>query len=697
MNFTIRLKKILTILLERDTVISVQELAEGIGVSKRTVQRELEYIAKDLAPYHLDFETKTGKGVWISGSAEDKQALLDKLRAGDNYDATDKEERRKRLLLEILKDKGLKKLFYYASMFQVSEATVSSDLEALEGWLSEHGLTIKRKPGSGVEIHGTEESYRHAIRDFIDENIDTQMIRDSYEVGKETLAAGNIYGSGIGQIFKQDILTRVVKCISGMENTKVSSLTANSYAGLVLHISIAVSRIIKNEFVEDRQGLYEQMANDADFRLAELIVEELEKEFDIHIPDIEKAYICLHIKGAKHQSIEWSGQKSVEMERKELLDLINEMINAFCPGQAFLYKQDSEFIQGLLAHLQPTFIRLMYDMKIANPVLDEIKTSYPDIFEQCRQSAGVIEQWIGKKVPEEEIGFLTIHFGAAKVRLEGKTENIRRVQIGIICASGIGISRLMLSKLDKIFRDRIQLEAYGQNDITPYIIGKTDFFVCSIPMQDAQAEYIQVSPLLTEADIDRIGSRIYHYERLPKKAQEETVFTTELEKINVLAMQIKTIIRYLEVFKVSQDITFGELTEAIAEKMSPYGDRQVMIQEAIEEREKLGSQVFAEFGFALLHTRTKGVTRPSFSVCLTKNKDAFSDPYFKGVHVVLVMLLPIDDNLKINSEILGHISSELIEDYNFLLTISGGDKSEIENALSATLKKFFQQYLNKIQ
>lgn len=697
MNFTIRLKKILTIMLEKDSIIPVQELAERIGVSKRTVQRELEYIDKDLEPYHLTFETKTGKGVWISGSSEDKQALLDELRGEDGYDAANKDDRRKRLILEILKDKGLKKLFYYASLFQVSETTVSSDLEAIEEWLNKQNLTISRKPGSGVEICGTEESYRQAIRAFIDENMDTQVLREFYESGKEVSAAGRMYGSSIGQIFKKDILTRVVKCISGMENKKVSSLTANSYAGLVLHISIAISRIIKNEFVESRQGLYEQMARDEDYALAELIVEKLEEEFEVQIPDIEKAYICLHIKGAKHQSIEWNGQKSVAMERKELLDLINEMINAFSPEQAFLYKQDNEFIQGLLAHLQPTFIRLTYDMKISNPVLEEIKNTYPDIFERCRESAKVMERWTGKTVPEEEIGFLAIHFGAATVRLEGKTETIRRVHVGIICASGIGISRLMLSKLDKIFRDRIQLEAYGQNDITPYIIGKTDFFVCSIPMQDHSAEFIHVNPLLTEEDINQIRNRIYHYERLPQKAQEETVFTTELEQINLLAMQIKTIIRYLEVFKVSQDITFSELTEAISEKMSPYGDRQVMIQEAIEEREKLGSQVFAEFGFALLHTRTKGVTRPSFSVCLTRDGNAFRDPYFKGVHVVLVMLLPVDDNLKINSEILGHISSELIEDYQFLLTVSGGNKQEIENALSAILKKFFHQYLNKIQ
>ena len=301
-----------------------------------------------------------------------------------------------------------------------------------------------------------------------------------------------------------------------------------------------------------------------------------------------------------------------------------------------------------------------------------------------------------KPVPEEEIGFLTIHFGAAQVRIDGKKENIRQVSVGIICASGIGISRLMLSKLDKIFRERISMTAYGKNDITLYVEKKTDFFVSSIPLK-LDSDMVQVNPLLNSEDIERIRQKIFQYERLPQKQEdEESQFTLQLEQINILAIQVKTIIKYMEVFRVSNDISFEELVVAISERMSPYNDRQLMIQEDIEEREQLSSQIFAEFGFALVHTRTRGVTRPSFSICITKDKGSFSNPYFKGINVVLIMLLPIDDNIRINSEILGYISSLLIEDYDFLATIGAGEEGEIRNVLSEHLRAFFNQYLNRV-
>jgi len=695
MDLTPRLKQILLIMLREGQVIPVKELAAQIGVSKRTVQRELEYIGSSLKPYHLAFETKTGKGVWLSGSDEDKERLFKELQGADNYDVSNREDRRKRLILEILKDKGLKKLFYYSSRFQVSEATISSDLEAVEGWLGDHQLTITRKPGSGIEVNGTEESYRRAIRAFIEENIDTKVLRESYEVIDGDGGLSPAFG-GMGQILKDDVLKRVVHCIDGMDDKRVMTLTESSYVGLVLHISIAMSRILKNEIIDQQENWSRELPGDDDYHLAQEIVKRLEEEFDAEIPDIEIAYICLHIKGAKHQSIEWNGQKTVEMEQKEMLGLVNEMINAFDNENAFALKQDNEFIQGLLAHLQPTFIRLIHDMKIANPVLNDIKQTYPEIFERSRQAAKVLEKWIGKPVPETETGFLTIHFGAARVRMEGMKENIRQVSVGIVCASGIGISRLMLSKLETVYKDRIKLETYGQNDITPYVASKVDFFVSSIAIKNLDADVIQVNPLLNDQDFEKIRQKIFHYERIPKKEQEETKFTMELEQVNILAMQIKSILRYMDVFKVSNDITFKELVIAVSGKMSPYGDRQGMIQEDIEERERLGSQIFAEFGFALLHTRTKGVIRPSFCVCLPKDMGTFHDPYFKGINVVLVMLLPVDENVKVNSEILGYISSMIIEDYDFLMTITGGDKEEIREVLSKHLRKFFNQYLNKM-
>lgn len=695
MEMTTRMKQIFQVLLKEESAISVKYVAEQVGVSKRTVQRELEYIDSVLKRYDIRFFSRTGVGVWLDGSKEEKERLLCDISGSDKYDAGNREERRKRLTLEILKEKGLKKMFYYSSQFGVSEATISTDLDAVETWLARYGLTVRRKPGSGISVQGSEESYRRAIRAFINENMDTRVVREAYEeTDGVTERFDSVKKSKIGQILNDDIMRRVMDCLAGMDNARVLTLTENSYMGLVIHLAIAINRILKEEVIEEDDTWKKNVKEDEDYHLAQAIAEELEEEFEIQIPEMEISYICLHLKGAKHEKIEWDNRDLPDMASRELQKLLNEMIDVFDREKACFIKQDEEFIQGLLAHLQPTMIRLAHGMQIQNPVLEDIKRDYSDIYRRCEKVAEVLGQSVGKKVPEEEIGFLTVHFGAAMVRLEGKREKIRRVHVGVICSSGIGISRLMSSKLEKVFKDRMQIMTYGKNDITPYIAGKTDFFVSSIPMEPLEVPVIFVNPLLNEEDMEKIRQMTYEYERMPRKHKEVDEFTMQLEKINVTAAQINTVIKYMEFFKVDDRITFDELLIAIGEKLSPYSDRLEMICEDLLKREKLGSQVFAEFGFALLHTRTRGVIRPSFTVCMTKDLGPFRDPYFKGITAVFVMLVPVDDNLQINSDILGYITSMLIEEYEFMEIISKGQKEEIRQALSRYLKQYFNKYLS---
>lgn len=695
MEFTPRIKQILKVLLESDGKISVKELAEQIGISKRTVQRELGYIQNELKSYDIEFLSKTGVGVWLEGSAKEKHQLLTDIKNGDTYDVSNREDRRKRLLLEILKEKGLKKLFYYSSRFQVSEATISTDLEVVEAWLEKYGVHIVRKPGSGITVDGNEENFRKAIRAFIDENIDTRLIWQAYDLqsGNEK-ACEQMMESSMGKVLDDEVLRRVMECIIGMNHARVLALTENSYTGLVIHITIAINRILKDETLETAQENNIKLEMDEDYALAETIVKRLEEEFEIAIPEVETGYICLHIKGSKHQKILWEDGKTIEMESRELQELLNDMINAFDAERAFYFKQDDEFIQGILAHLQPTLIRLMHDMKIRNPVLKEIQESYPDIYLRCRKVSEVLGRKLGKPVPEEETGFLAVHFGAALVRMEGLEEHIRQVHIGVVCSSGIGISRLMSSKLEKAFHDRIEVKTYGKNDVTPYIIGKTDFFISSLTLDIKDVPVILVNPLLGESDMEECRRMVYQYERMPEKEKTEDEFTMQLEEIHTAAVQINTVISHMEFFKVDNWITFPELLLAVGEILSPYTDRSELIQQDIMRRERIATQIFAEFGFALLHTRTKGVVRPSFSVCMTKDLTCFKDPYFKEINVVFIMLVPDDENVKINNEILGCISALLIEEYTFMEIVLSGDKEKIRNALSVHLKKLFRKMVN---
>ena len=699
MNFTPRLRQILLILLKEEQIISVKKLADEIKVSKRTVQRELEFVGSSLNQYHVSLQTKTGIGIWLQGSKEDKDSLFDLLKEEDTADSGDKDNRRRRLILEILRDRTPKKLYYYANIFDVSEATISNDMEAVESWFHQFNLSIIRRQGYGVALEGSEKDYRLAVRKFVDENTDNKLIKSFTEENERNIIdiLKDKEGPNIYSLLNNEILNRVIICFQSIRDKRLTRLTENSYIGLILHVTIAVNRILQQEIIEPNDELLEKLVKNEDYNLATHIASSLEEEFQIDIPDIEIAYILLHIKGSKLQYIDSEELETEnEREKQEILSFINDMIDAYDEEIAYDLKLDEEFITGLLTHLQPTFVRLRNHMIITNPLLHQIKETYPAIFERSLKVGKLITERYGFRVPEEEIGYLAMHFGAACVRLENNRESKRRVDIGIVCASGIGISRLMHSKLKKFLKDSAELVTYGKEDLTPLQLKKMDFLISSINLDEIDADVVRVSPLLLENDLERIEAKVRVYAKTPKTTQLENDFTNQLEKVNYTATQIKYIIHEFECMKVSSRISFDELLVAITERLSPYNEKRIIIQEDIKRREKIASQIIPEYDFALLHSRTKGVVRPCFSVCLTKELGEFTEPYFQKIRAVIIMLIPEDEHLEENTSMMGFLSSKLVESNDFLNTIFTGDKENIRTYLTIELKRYFSQYLDRV-
>ncbi|MBP1754099.1 MAG: transcriptional antiterminator, BglG [Firmicutes bacterium] len=699
MNFTPRLRQILLILLKEDQIISVKKLADEIKVSKRTVQRELEFVGNSLNQYHVSLQTKTGIGIWAQGSREDKNTLYDLLKEEDIADSGDKDIRRKRLILEVLRDRTPKKLYYYANIFDVSEATISNDMEAIESWFHPFNLSIIRRQGYGVALEGSEKDYRLAVRKFVDENSDNKLMKSFSEENERNIIdiLRDKEGPNIYSLLNNEILNRVIICFKSIRDKRLTRLTENSYIGLILHVTIAVNRILQQEIIEPNDELLEKLVKNEDYNLATHIASSLEEEFQIDIPDIEIAYILLHIKGSKLQYIDDDElEADNERERQEILSFINDMINAYDEDIAYDLKLDEEFIAGLLTHLQPTFVRLRNKMIITNPLLHQIKDTYPVIYEKSKRVGRLIYERYGFQVPEEEIGFLAMHFGAASVRLENNRESKRKVDIGIVCASGIGISRLMHSKLKRFLKDAAELVTYGKEDLTPLQLKKMDFLISSINLDDIDADVVRVSPLLLENDLERIEAKVRVYAKTPKHTKVENDFTNQLEQVNYTATQIRYLINEFQCMKVSSMISFDELLVAITERLSSYNEKRILIQEDIKRREKIASQIIPEYNFALLHSRTKGVVRPCFSVCLTNELGEFRDPYFHKIRAVIIMLIPEDEHMEENTSLMGCLSSKLVESNDFLNTIFTGDRENIRSYLTMELKRYFSQYLDRV-
>ena len=697
MEFTPIIQQILKILLSSGGPVSKQEIADELGVSKRTVQREFEYLELCIRKYHLGLENHKGKGVEIRGNVEDIDRLRENL-GGETYpDAADRDGRRRRLLFELLRDRTPRKLFYYSQLLGVSEATAGSDMDALCPWLEESHLGIVRRPGYGVILEGDERDYRDAMRRFIEETAGRSDAYSSGDITGEIFAEAllDAADSGIYSLLEGDTVRRVDKVLRELNEPKVLQLADSAYAGLVIHISIVIERLRQGAALKSIPPEMGNLEFWDDYDLAVRILEAMEKEFEITIPRGELSYVLLHIRGAKMAYTGEEMEFPADMGDDKLLPMIDRMIDVYDKSIANELKEDEEFLRGLLVHLRPVLIRLSTGLRIHNPILEDIKQEYADIFESCRRASYVITQETGYEVNEEEVGFLAMHFGAAQERVRENKLFTRKVNIGIVCASGFGVARLMMTRLKDKLGDRAILKAYGKGEINKYVISGTDFFVSTMNLDQLPVDYLQVSPLIPPKDLVKIEYKLEDYSHIKREATA-TPFNRRLDEAYFLIREIKSIIGRYRRMETSENIRFRELLQFLTMQVTDSLHAAAALRDGIEERERLNSQIFPDLGIALLHCRSGAVREPVFISCTPRGTGNFRDPYFKGIRVALLMAMPVDDDRKMHAEVLGSISGAMVTNPYFLHKIKTGREDEIRAELAKELKCFFFDYLDRV-
>ena len=663
MEFTPRLMQILFLLLNADQPIPAAKLAEQLQISKRTIFRELDNVDISLKKYGLKLERKSRTGFELTGDSKDKQRLLEELQQSDHFDPRNREERQQKLILAMMQEDELQKLFYYADLLKVSEPTISKDLETLEEWFQRQNILLLRRAGFGVGLVYKEEDYRKALLAYASKYQDHSFI-DS------------------------EIYDKITYFVKSTGKNIMDKLTRYSVRNFLLYTAISVQRIQKQKYIADMyQSIEIQHPKNYEFIYNLAVI--MEKEFKICIGKNEVYALYIFLQGCKYQYIQREGEcLNVGNGRINIKDMIYEMANAFDPAAAYELKDDADFMEGMIAHLQPTITRLIHRIPIKNPLLAQTKQAYPEVFEKAKDAAKVMERVLSCRMPEDEVGFLTLHFGGAMMRLDHKKRNRQTVDVGIVCSNGIGISILLSSKLRHHFGEQIRTQVIETRNIKD---ADVDFMVSTFPI-DSDVENIYVDPMLSENDLKKIAEKIEFYAWKEKK-DKLVKNNVNVYEATLITNEINSIIKGFNFKYLKDTISFTEALSRISDHFTEDEAQKDELYKDFSEREALSTQVIEEFEIVFLHARTAIVEQSQFIVALPEG-EYFVDPYFKKARAIIVMLIPKDDprpTLAVSS-----ISNEMFEDEQFLEDVKCGNQEVVFPRIKTILESYFDEYLRSI-
>jgi mannitol operon transcriptional antiterminator len=700
MYISARERQILEILLTETNELTVKDLADKIGVSGRTVHRDLKNVEDILEEYELSLLKKSGVGIQVNGE-QSKIKELELFLFNLYHTEYTPDERQTMILCDLLESNGPVKLLGLANDLNVTIATVSNDLTKLEEILQTFGLSLTRRRGYGVEIEGSEGAKRSAMRSLISEYLDESeiLLLAKENIQKKSNQQINTVSERLLGLVEKKKLLIVENVIESISQGLPFSMADSAYIGLVVHLALAIERIQKGEGITIDPSYLEDQKTTKEYLFAKRIVEQLEQIFQIKIPEAEIGYITMHLKGAKlrhdNEYVIEASSLQAGMKTKNLIEYVGKLLGRDLTNNRSLF-------EDLLMHLKPAIYRIKQNMGISNPLLRKIKTDYPELFSIVKEA---VEQVFHEfSVPDEEIGYLVMHFGAAVL---GNKE-IGELKALVICSSGIGTSKMLATRLQKEFPELAQIQNVSVMEFKKMKSSDYDVVISTIPIPDYHSDYILVSPILNKDEIEKI--RVFIGESEGKNGLDKShqqafksvkslhKLISEMNDIQELSRTVSTILLGFEIKEM--DATTEEiLLRACHELYNRQSINDIeAVYRSIMERERLGGLGIPGTGMALYHARTENVLSPSFSIYSLKNPMEVRgmDGSLMDMNYLVLLLAPEAASEKA-LEILSFLSSLLIESEESISIFQSNDFETITAFLASRFDHFFTEKLQEIR
>ncbi|SDC23963.1 transcriptional antiterminator, BglG family [Pelagirhabdus alkalitolerans] len=692
-----RERKIIEELLNNRSGMTIEELASILDVSSRTIHRDLKIVKDIVAEHRLTLNKKAGVGVKLEGSLDNKKALALSLDQVEYTDYTP-EERHAIILTTLLETSEPIKLFTLANELNVTVATVSHDLDKIEESLKEYKLVLIRKRGYGVEVEGKESNKRAALSHLISKYVDELdfMLFIKKNLDTSTKSPLDSISDRLLGLVDQSKLKTIEKSIDYIKQDLPYELADRSYIGLVVHLALAIERIQKGERIHFDLDYLKELTGTKEYMIAEKIITELQNEFQLSIPVDEIGYITMHLLGAKLRSdqdylledssiniIHYTKALIIEVEKRIGIPLTNQ----------------KNLFHDLVSHLKPTIYRIQTDMHINNPLTEEIKRDYKELFQTIRDACAIVFDNI--TFPEEEIAYLVLHFASASIPKKSQP----KLSALVICSSGIGTSKMLGSRINQEITEIDQIDHCSLFELDSIESNNYDLIVSTIPLKEQIQDYELVSPILTENEIMKlksiIKSKTFIAQSGPSDKDDGETLTEldiqkRLERMQNYSRVTLELLLSFEIYKVEENCSKEEIIKLACDRLA---DSQYIIDvpevyQALLKREKLGGLGIPGTKLTLFHARQEQIKKPTFVIYHLSNPISVKgmDDNHMITDTLLLMLSPLEAESEC-LEVLSFISGLIISEQETIALFESSNKDNIKQYLSKKLNEFINEKL----
>lgn len=473
---TLRRKNMLNDLRNTSDYISVETFIRKYSVSKRTVYYDISKINEWLKQKQLvPIQYSKISGYYLEEKTI-KKLSLELTNAEVEVTKFDVDERKSRTFLCLFFSRGAVTISDLEKLNSVTKNTVMKDLKLLT---SQELIQISVSKNGHFLDPGSEEQNRK----YLFKVIQHYAHRFHYRIGKIISVFSDfiIEPSSFGE--------EVERCLTIIDQAKNEH--AIIYTDEIRYLLSIFAASINLRLQICSINPYPAKENGSANDTSEIVIaKELLKTTDSsELFFLETFLISGQLNGLRNR------KRNTSID-KELFSVAVQITASFERLSGVYINKKESFLEEFYSHLYGTYYRLIYDIPNMNPILDQLKKDYQDIFTISKLSVRPLEEYAKRKLSEDEIGFITIYFGG---EIKNHVERTEKKKIILVCASGIGTSNLLSIQLTSEIPEINVVGPYSKEEFTllEQSMSDIDLVLSTIHLETSKNHrFMQIEPFL---------------------------------------------------------------------------------------------------------------------------------------------------------------------------------------------------------
>lgn len=377
-----------------DEYLTGTYLADKFNVSLRTVQGDIKIIREELAEETCaKIVSKSAKGSMVEvRDYEEFSTFVTSLyqqytTVSLNYPVN----RVSKMTFLLLNRHRAVSLLDLEEEFYISRSTVLNDLKRVEELLNKFDLELMRG-NNKVMIDGFEMNKRHCLSE--------QDLYLAYTKDEQQEVV----------FFDERQIAKIQNVLTDVFVEHQYHIMDMDFNNTILFLNIMICRMNDGFYVQPNEiDVTEELGEE--YNVAKDVLIEISKKFFVKVTDDEVRYLALYLKGQ-------GDNRDLDMISSQMHEFVDNALEAIKDNFNVNFSDRTNLRIALALHCMSLLVRAKYDMQIKNDMLEYIRESFPLGYDIAIYFAYLFSIGLGgKKVSEDEIALLAVHFYSALLEM----------------------------------------------------------------------------------------------------------------------------------------------------------------------------------------------------------------------------------------------------------------------------------------